>query len=282
MRIIITGGNSGVGKATAAALAASGHQITLACRTVSKGERAAAEMTGEVEVRHLNLADLKSVHVFADAIDYVDVLINNAGVLGLPLSRTVDGFEAHLGTNHLGHYALTCLLSDRITDRIISVTSGSYALATLHLDDLNWHRRKYSAFRAYEESKLANVLFVTELARRGYRAYLSDPGTTVSDITRDATGLLHWLGAHVYRYVGMRPDNGARASIQAVTTDLPSGTCFAPRGPLHQWGKPKPVKLSRKARDANMAQALWQASAELTGCDLPWTSGKAGTGVPRS
>ncbi|EUA30560.1 short chain dehydrogenase family protein [Mycobacterium xenopi 4042] len=137
MRIIVTGGNSGVGRATASAMAAAGHQVLIACRTVEKGEEAAAAMTGDVAVRYLDLADLASVRKFADQVDFVDVLVNNAGVLGLPLTRTTDGFEAHMGTNHLGHFALTCLLGDRIRDRIVVVASSNYALARIQFDDLN-------------------------------------------------------------------------------------------------------------------------------------------------
>src|SRR5689334_599192 len=113
MRIIVTGGSSGVGKATAAALAGAGHDVLIACRTLPKAQQAAAEIGGNVEVRHLDLADLESVRRFAGSVDEVDVLINNAGVFGLPLTRTMDGFEAHMGTNHLGHFALTTLLGDR-------------------------------------------------------------------------------------------------------------------------------------------------------------------------
>ncbi|MDT5201311.1 MAG: hypothetical protein QOH34_2833, partial [Mycobacterium sp.] len=129
MRIIVTGGNSGVGKATAHAMAAAGHHVVIACRTLTKAYDAAASMPGDVEVRELDLADLTSVRKFADTVDYVDVLVNNAGVLGLPLTRTADGFEAHIGTNHLGHFALTCLLSDRIRDRVVAVASTNYTTA---------------------------------------------------------------------------------------------------------------------------------------------------------
>ena len=115
MRIIVTGGNSGVGKATAAALAAAGHSVVIACRNVPKAEQAVEKMVGDVEVRPLDLADLASVRRFADTVDTVDVLVNNAGVLGLSLTRTGDGFEGHIGTNHLGHFALTCLLGNKIS-----------------------------------------------------------------------------------------------------------------------------------------------------------------------
>jgi NAD(P)-dependent dehydrogenase (short-subunit alcohol dehydrogenase family) len=263
MRAIVTGGNSGVGKATAAALAAAGHRVVIACRDVTKAERAAAEMTGDVEVRRLDLADLASVRAFADSVDSVDVLLNNAGVMGMPLTRTVDGFEAHIGINHLGHFALTCLLADRITDRVISVVSATYLFTHIHLDDLNWHRRKYSKWSAYGESKLANLLFVAELATRGVRAYASDPGTTDTDITRS-------LGTGEHRRIRRlmhTPAQGARASLQAVTTDLPSGTYLAPR--FNQFGPPKVTALGRKATDPGMARRLWDLSAELTGCDWP-------------
>jgi NAD(P)-dependent dehydrogenase (short-subunit alcohol dehydrogenase family) len=269
MRIIVTGGNSGVGRATAAALAAAGHSVVIACRTIAKAHRAAAEMAGDVEVGHLDLADLASVRSFADSVETVDVLVNNAGVMGLPLTCTVDGFEAHMGTNHLGHFALTCLLGDKIKGRVISVASAMYALGRIHLDDLNWHTRKYSALRAYEESKLANLLFVHELARRGVQAYATDPGATDTDIVKRSTGLLHWLDERSPRFFLHTPQQGARASIQAVTTDLPSGTYLAPR--FNQWGKPKVTKLRKKARDPVTARVLWELSVELTGSDWQGT-----------
>jgi NAD(P)-dependent dehydrogenase (short-subunit alcohol dehydrogenase family) len=266
MRIIVTGGNSGVGKATAAALAAAGHSVVIACRTIPKAELAAAEMPGNVEVCHLNLADLASVRRFADSVHRVDVLINNAGVFGLPLTRTTEGFEAHMGTNHLGHFALTCLLGDKITDRVISVGSAMYIFGRIHLDDLNWHTRKYSKWAAYAQSKLANMLFITELARRGVRAYLSDPGAADTDITRDSTGLLHWLGEHkLVTFHMQNAPNAARASVEAVTTDLPSGSYLAPR--FNQWGKPNVTNLRQNARDPVMARRLWDLSAELTHCN---------------
>ncbi|OBF97034.1 retinol dehydrogenase [Mycobacterium sp. 852002-51152_SCH6134967] len=263
MRVIVTGGNSGVGKATAAALAADGHSVLIACRDVDKGRRAAAEITGDVDVAALDLADLASVRAFADSVESVDVLVNNAGVMGMPLTRTADGFESHIGINHLGHFALTSLLADRITDRVISVASATYLFATLHLDDLNWQRRKYSKWSAYGESKLANLLFVAELANRGVRAYAADPGATDTDITRSLG-----MGEHQrIRRLMHTPAQGARAILQAVTTDLPSGTYLAPR--FNQLGRPKVTRLRRKAVDPATARRLWDASAEHTGCDWP-------------
>jgi NAD(P)-dependent dehydrogenase (short-subunit alcohol dehydrogenase family) len=265
MRIIVTGGNSGVGKATAAALAGSGYSVVIACRSVEKAEQAVADMSGDVEVAHLDLADLGSVRAFADSVETVDVLVNNAGVMGLPLTRTADGFEAHMGTNHLGHFALTCMLGDKIKDRVISVASAMYHFARIHFEDLNWHTRRYSAMAAYGEAKLANLLFVHELASRGVRAYATDPGMTDTGITRGiaadnpiAKRITVWRFLHT-------PAQGARASVQAVTTELPSGTYLAPR--FNQWGKPRVTRLRKNARDPAAARRLWELSAELTGCD---------------
>jgi NAD(P)-dependent dehydrogenase (short-subunit alcohol dehydrogenase family) len=263
MKVIVTGGNSGVGAATATALAAHGHDVLIACRDVDKARRVAAEMPGDVDVRSLDLADMASVRTFADSVETVDVLLNNAGVMGMPLTRTVDGFEAHMGVNHLGHFALTCLLGEKIKDRVVSVASATYLITHLDLADLNWHTRKYSKWAAYGQSKLANLLFVRELAARGIRAYASDPGATDTDITRS-------MGMGEHR--GMRkllhtPAQGARASLQAVSTDLPSGTYLAPR--FNQFGPPKVTRVRPKASDPVMARRLWELSAELTGCDWP-------------
>jgi NAD(P)-dependent dehydrogenase (short-subunit alcohol dehydrogenase family) len=264
MRIIVTGGNSGVGMATAAAAAESGHSVVIACRSVEKAERAVADMPG-VDVAQLDLADLASVRAFADSVETVDVLVNNAGVMGLPLTRTVDGFEAHVGTNHLGHFALTCLLGDKIKDRVVSVASAMYLFAHIHFDDLNWHTRKYSAMAAYAESKLANLLFVRELASRGIRAYASDPGMTDTGITRSSASGLPLGERNPVWHILQSPAQGARASLQAVTTDLPSGTYLAPR--FNQWGKPRVTAVRKKARDPEATRRLWELSAELTGCD---------------
>lgn len=267
MRIIVTGGSSGVGKATAAALAAAGHDVLIASRTVAKAQRAAAEIGGHVEVRHLDLADLESVRRFAASVSDVDVLVNNAGVFALPLTRTVDGFEAHMGTNHLGHFALTVLLADRITDRVIVVGSALHRFARLHLDDLNWQSRPYSRWAAYAQSKLAEMLFAHELARRGVRTYITDPGAAHTDITRDSGGLTQWSGEY---FADKRApwlqtaEQGARASVEAVFTDLPSGTYLAPR--FNQWGRPRVTALRAKVRHPEAARRLWEASSALTAC----------------
>jgi NAD(P)-dependent dehydrogenase (short-subunit alcohol dehydrogenase family) len=268
VQIIVTGGNSGVGKETATALAAAGHRVLIAARDIPKAERAAADMAGEVEVAHLDLADLTSVRKFADSVEAVDVLVNNAGVLGVPLSRTADGFETHMGTNYLGHFALTCLLGDRITDRVVSVTSMNHMFSRMHLDDLNWHARPYSKWAAYGQSKLAVMLFTAELARRGVRAIAVDPGGADTNITRYSTGYLRWSSTRPWlRNFPQSATTASRSTVMGATADLPTGTYLCPV--FKQFGKPRVTKPLKKARDPQTARRLWKLSAELTGCDWP-------------
>jgi NAD(P)-dependent dehydrogenase (short-subunit alcohol dehydrogenase family) len=203
-------------------------------------------------------------------VETVDVLVNNAGVMGLPLTRTVVGFEAHMGINYLGHFALTCLLGDRITDRVISVTSMNYVFSRMYLDDLNWHIRRYSKWAAYGQSKLAIMLFTTELARRGVRAYAADPGGADTNIVRYSKGYLRWASRQNWlRNFPQSAQTAARSSVLAATTALPSGSYLAPR--FKQFGKPRMAKPAKKARDPVTARRLWELSEELTGCSW-WRS----------
>src|SRR5579884_1548799 len=164
--VIVTGANSGLGAVTARELARVGAHVIVAVRNTEKGEAAARQMTGHVEVGRLDLQDLASVREFADAIDTVDVLINNAGIMATPEARTVDGFESQIGTNHLGHFALTNLLLPKLTDRVVTVSSFFHWMGYISLRDLNWTSRPYSAWVAYGQSKLANLMFTSELHRR--------------------------------------------------------------------------------------------------------------------
>ena len=163
---IVTGANSGLGEVTARELARVGAQVILAVRNTGKGEAAAREMTGDVEVRRLDLQDLASVRQFADGVDSVDVLVNNAGIMAVPHAVTADGFESQIGTNHLGHFALTNLLLPKVTERVVTVSSLMHLMGYISLRDLNWTSRPYSAWLAYGQSKLANLLFTSELQRR--------------------------------------------------------------------------------------------------------------------
>jgi NAD(P)-dependent dehydrogenase (short-subunit alcohol dehydrogenase family) len=167
---IVTGASSGIGLATAKALVAHGARVILAVRDEAKGRNAAKAMPGPggAEVAVLDLASLDSVRAFARdwSRQPIDLLINNAGVMIPPLSRTADGFELQFGTNHLGHFALTNLLLPNVTGRVVTVSSSAYRYGRIDFDDLNWERRRYRAWRAYGQSKLANLLFTAELQRR--------------------------------------------------------------------------------------------------------------------
>src|SRR5437868_6139349 len=164
---IITGANSGIGRAAAHALAGAGAHVVLAVRSVEKGRAAAATMPGETEVRPLDLASVASVREFAAAWEGdIELLINNAGVMVPPLTRTADGFELQFGTNHLGHFALTNLLLEHVSGRVVTVSSTAHRFGRINFEDLNWERKPYNAWRAYGQSKLANLLFTAELQRR--------------------------------------------------------------------------------------------------------------------
>src|ERR1700744_5400604 len=168
--VIITGANSGLGAITARELARHGASIVMAVRDMRKGEKAALQIrdtrTGLVEVRELDLQDLSSVRRFAAGVDKADVLINNAGIMAAPFALTADGFESQIGTNHLGHFALANLLLPKLSDRVVSVSSLMHWIGRISLRDLNWTARPYSAWLAYGQSKLANLLFTSELQRR--------------------------------------------------------------------------------------------------------------------
>src|SRR6201991_4535994 len=200
--VIVTGANSGLGEITARELARVGAKVILAVRNTAKGDAAAAGMTGDVEVRPLDLQDLASVRAFADGVDAVDVLVNNAGIMAVPYAETVDGFESQIGTNHLGHFALTNMLLPKITDRVVTVSSGMHMIGYISLKDLNWKSRPYLAWPAYGQSKLANLLFTTELQRRlsaagsGLKAHAAHPGYTATNLqARTGSGLMNALGA---------------------------------------------------------------------------------------
>src|ERR1700743_1757460 len=190
---IVTGANSGLGAVTARELARVGAQVILAVRNTEKGQAAAQEMTGDVEVRRLDLQDLASVRQFADGVDTVDVLINNAGIMATPYALTADGFESQIGTNHLGHFALTNLLLPKVTDRVVTVSSLMHYMGYISLRDLNWTSRPYSPWVAYGQSKLANLLFTSELQRRlqiagsKLRALAAHPGYSHTNL-QGATG----------------------------------------------------------------------------------------------
>jgi NAD(P)-dependent dehydrogenase (short-subunit alcohol dehydrogenase family) len=273
--VVITGANSGLGRACAEALAARGARVLMAVRDPAKGHEAAATMTGDVHVRRLDLADLPSVRAFAAAIDEpVNLLVNNAGLMAPPLGRTVDGFELQFGTNHLGHFALTNLLLPRITDRVVTVSSNAHRLGTIDFTDLNWEHRRYRGLRAYGQSKLANLLFTAELQRRldavgsPLRAVAAHPGVVATNIFRTPGRL-----ADVQRRVSTRllrtAQSGALPTLYAAVADVPGGSYAGPGSLVRGRGAPTLVARSRAARDPDVARRLWEVSEQLTGTTFP-------------
>ena len=272
--VIVTGANSGLGAVTARELAAKGAKIVMAVRNTEKGEAAAQQVSGQVEVRRLDLQDLSSVRQFADGIDKADVLINNAGIMAAPYALTKDGFESQIGTNHLGHFALTNLLLPKLTDRVVTVSSMAHWPGRINFDDLNWKTRRYSPWLAYSQAKLANLLFTSELQRRleaagsPLRALAAHPGYSHTNL-QGASGrkLGDALISAATRVVATNADFGARQTLYAASQDLPGNTFVGPR--FGYMGRTQPVGRSRRARDAATAAALWELSEQLTGTKFP-------------
>lgn len=276
--VIITGANSGLGAVTARELARVGASVTLAVRDTGKGQAAAAGMPGSkdrVKVRALDLADLSSVRRFAEETPAVDVLINNAGIMAVPYATTVDGFESQIGTNHLGHFALTNLLLPKLTDRVVTVSSFMHRLGYVSLKDLNWESRRYRAWLAYGQSKLANLLFTSELQRRlvaagsPLLALAAHPGYSSTNL-QGHTG--NRVGDAVMRTIGngllaTSPDFGARQTLYAASQDLSGNTFVGPRFALI--GRTGSVGRSLLAKRGSTAAGLWTLSEQLTGVQFP-------------
>ena len=274
--IIVTGANSGLGAVTARELARAGATVVLACRDVQKGDRAAATMSGDVSVRRLDLADLASVREFADQTATCDVLINNAGVMAVPHKLTADGFEMQFGTNHLGHFALTGRLLPKITDRVVTLSSGAHRIGRIDLGDLNWERRRYRPWGAYGQAKLANLMFALELQRRldrvgsPVRSVAAHPGYAATELQTHTETPLDRIMVIGNRFFAQSAENGARPTLYAATQlKLAGGSYVGPDGLGEMYGHPRLVGCSRAARDEKVAAELWAKSEELTGVHFP-------------
>ena len=286
---VVTGANTGLGFETARILAARGAAVVLAVRDVEKGRQAAARITGDVSVQALDLTSLDSVRSAAAdlraAHPRIDLLINNAGVMYTPKQTTADGFELQFGTNHLGHFALTGLLLDRLLpvpgSRVVTVSSAGHRIrAAIHFDDLQWER-SYSRVGAYGQAKLANLLFVQELHRRLTAAAApmlsvgAHPGFA-------ATSLLTRTAQHRDSRIAAAADkvwltaltqsaaSGALPTLYAATMpDVRGGEYFGPGGRFERRGTPTRVGRSRRAKDDDTAAELWSLSERLTGVTFP-------------
>jgi len=295
---VVTGANSGIGLVTASELARAGASVTLAVRDAGKGgtaqmhvnlSAAAPRANGRpgtpAGVEILDLADLSSVRDFAKRWQEgnpagLDLLINNAGVMAIPREVTVDGFERQLATNHLGHFALTGLLlpalAARPGSRVVTVSSNAHRFGRMDFDDL-MGAKSYSPWKAYGQSKLANLLFTFELQRRLDRARLavlavaSHPGYAATNLTssgpvRDSGGLQRSLFGAVEGLLAQPADSGAWPSLMAATSGgLPGGSYLGPDGFFRNRGRPRIEQPSEAAKDRVVAERLWEVSEELTG-----------------
>ena len=275
--VIVTGANSGIGRVAASLLAEHGARVILAVRNTDKGDAAAAEMAGTTEVRRLDLASLASVREFAAGWDGpIDLLINNAGIMIPPFSRTAEGFEMQFGTNHLGHFALTNLLLPHVTRRVVSVASGAHRMGHIDFDDLNWERKSYRAWRAYGQSKLANLLFIADLQRRlidagsDVLATAAHPGYSATNLqSHSENWLMEGLMVIGNRVIAQDDKGGALPTLYAAVADVPGNSYAGPSGFMETRGAPKLVGRSSEASDADVARRLWDASEQLTGVSFP-------------
>ena len=265
--VVVTGASSGLGEATARELARAGARVVLAVRNPAKGEQVAAGLPGLVEVRPLDLSDLASVRAFAaDWTGDLDILINNAGIMAAPATRTVDGFEPHLGTNYLGPFALTNLLLPHLTDRVVTVSSFLHQQGRIDLADLNQEHRPFKAARAYNNSKLADLMFALELQRRlsaagsRVRSLAAHPGVASTSILSHSRGLM----ARIVGVFGQSVEQGALPVLYAATQDLPGGSYVGPDGFRQMRGHPRLTTPSTPAQDPEVGRKLWELSARLT------------------
>ncbi len=287
--ILVTGANSGIGFEAAKAFGGRGADVVLACRSAEKGERARAAIVAEhpraaVEVMPLDLASLASVRSFAESFssrrDRLDVLCNNAGVMALPRRETADGFEMQIGTNHLGHFALTGLLLPRLLGtpgaRVVNQSSGAHRFGRMNFDDLQ-SKRGYGRWSAYGQSKLANLLFTFELQRRlakqgaGTFAVACHPGYSATELQfaaprMDGSWLMETVFALGNRVLAQDAAAGALPMLYAATAaDVRGGEYIGPDGLGELWGAPTRVDPSARAQESEAAARLWSISEELTG-----------------
>jgi NAD(P)-dependent dehydrogenase (short-subunit alcohol dehydrogenase family) len=283
---VITGANTGLGYETAAALAAKGAHVVLAVRNLEKGKAAAdliasATPGASVAVQELDLTSLDSIGAAADQLrsdhESIDLLINNAGVMFTPKSTTKDGFELQFGTNHLGHFALTNLLLDRVVavpgSRVVTVSSVGHRFARgIRFDDLQWER-SYSRVGAYGQAKLANLLFTYELQRRlqgtNTIAVAAHPGGSRTELTRNLPTLVA-AATRLVEPLFQDADMGALPTLRAATDPgVLGGQYYGPDGFGEQRGYPKIVSSSEASHDTDAQRRLWTVSEELTSVMSP-------------
>jgi len=285
---VVTGANSGLGLETSKGLALSGAHVVMACRDPQRAAAGADEVrrvapNAKLELRSLDLASLSSIETFSKelgaAYPAIDGLINNAGIMAIPRRLTADGFEMQLGTNHLGHFALAMqvlpLLERAKAPRLVVVASSAHRWGTMHFDDL-MGEKSYSAWGRYGQSKLANLLFTYEAARRfaaaGKKTLVAaaHPGyaaTNLQGVGAQMTGSKFgaWLMGFGNSIMAQSAEMGALPTLYAAgASDVKSGEYFGPDGFMQQSGYPKRVGSNAKSRDEKSAAELWARSEALT------------------
>jgi NAD(P)-dependent dehydrogenase (short-subunit alcohol dehydrogenase family) len=270
---IVTGANGGLGVETTTVLASKGASVIMACRNAEKAKAIADRIDGDVRVESLDLADLASVREFADSTGEFDVLINNAGLMNVPFSRTKDGFETQFGVNHLGHFALTGLLLDRIHDRVISLASIAHKQTPkLWIDDLNYENRRYRRNLAYAQSKLANLMFARELQHRlaesgsSKRSYAVHPGVSATDLFTRTETPIDRISKSFIRLVGHPPAKAAHSTLFAATMpDADPDTYWGPTRLFQCQGPVEAAPSSRLSNNRELQRRLWEESERMTG-----------------
>ncbi|WP_280483859.1 oxidoreductase [Nocardia farcinica] len=274
---VITGANGGLGAETTKVLADKGATVVMACRNVAKAQQVADGIPGDVRVAELDLADLASVRAFAERAEEFDVLINNAGLMYIPFSRTADGFETQFGVNHLGHFALTGLLLDKIRDRVVTLASIAHRQTPkLWIDDLNYERRRYYRNLAYAQSKLANLMFARELQRRlaeagsPKRSYAVHPGVSATELFARTETPLDRIAKPIIRLVGHPPAKAAHSTLFAATMpDADPGTYWGPNRLFQSQGPVEPSPSTRLSKNPELMRRLWAESERMTGITYP-------------
>ncbi len=276
---IVTGSSSGIGFETARVLANKNAEVIIAVRNLQKGNKAMERIKAEnananLRIMELDLADLASVKSFVETFkanyDQLDLLINNAGVMVPPYSKTKDGFELQMGTNHLGHFALTAQLMDLLlkTDnsRVVNVSSMAHRYGNIDFEDLDWSTRSYKRERAYGDSKIANLYFTRVLSEKlnasgnNTIAASAHPGWTATDLQRHS-GLFEFLN----NFFAQKIEMGALPTLYAaVGPDVQNGDFYGPKGFMEMRGYPVKVTPNELAQDKSIAERLWQESEKLT------------------
>ncbi len=277
---IVTGSSSGIGYETARVLANKQASVIIAVRNLDKGNKALAKIIqqnkdADVKVMQLDLANLASVKNFAENFQNnylrLDLLINNAGVMIPPYSKTTDGFELQFGTNHLGHFALTGRLLELLIStegsRIVNVSSGAHNIGKIDFDDLNWEKRSYAKWKAYGDSKLANIYFTYELDRKlkdnnlNTLVNASHPGWTATELQRTAGSVVEYLNGILAQDITM----GALPTLRAAIEEGSKGAeYFGPDGFMELRGYPVKVESNQLSKNQAIAKKLWEVSEKLT------------------